>query len=127
LHSGASRMTLVAKHEFLIEFQGVDSATAGTLAEDLKEHVLSADPAVSAERRRSDPSSMDFGATLVLLLSAPAAVAVAKGIEAFLARHQTAAIRIKGANGSMVVENVTSRQASDLAVKLAKAMAAPNG
>ncbi|MBR0793996.1 hypothetical protein JQ615_01190 [Bradyrhizobium jicamae] len=118
-------MATVAQHKFFIEFQDVDTAAAGTLAEELREYLLSADPAVSAERRRADQSSMDFGATLILLLGAPAAVAVAKGIEVFLARYQSAAIRITGADGSIIVENLTSRQASNLALKLSKATAVP--
>jgi hypothetical protein len=109
------------KSEFEIEFQNVDVAEAGRLAEHLRQFVLDADASVEAKRRRSDQSSMDFGATLVLLLGAPAIVAVAKGIQSFLNRYQTARIRIKSPNGSIVVENLTSRQATDLALKLREA------
>jgi hypothetical protein len=61
------------------------------------------------------------------LLGTPAVVAVAKGIESFLSRYQTASIRIriKGPNGSVIVENLTSRQASDLAVTLRGALLSP--
>ena len=109
------------KHEFQIEFENVDLAEAGQLAEDLKDYVLTADASVEASWKRRDQSSMDFGASLVLLLGTPAVIAVAKGLERFLARYQTASIRITGPDGSVVIDNVTSRQASDLAERMLRA------
>jgi hypothetical protein len=109
-----------------IEFERVDAAEAGRLAESLREYVLDADASVEATRRRQDHSSMDFGASLALLLSAPAIVAVAKGIGSFLERYQTARIRITRPDGSIVVENLSSRQAAQLAARLREAWPGAN-
>lgn len=107
-----------SKHALQIEFENVDAAEAGRLAESLRDYVLNADPSVEATRRRQDQSAMDFGASLALLLGAPAIVAVAKGIESFLERYRTACIRITRPDGSIIVENLTSREAVQLAAKL---------
>lgn len=115
------RMDEGSKLELQVEFENVDTAEAGRLAESLRDYVLDADDSVEATRRRHDQSSMDFGASLVLLLGAPAVVAVAKGIESFLERYQTASIRITRPDGAVVIENLTSRQASNLALKLREA------
>ena len=106
------------KIELLVEFENADRAEAGQFARELREYILDTDSSVEAELRRSDQSLMDFGATLALLLAAPSVIAVAKGIQAFLGRYQAASIRITGQGGSVVVENLTARQASDLASSL---------
>src|SRR5690242_16534407 len=115
-----------SKLAFQIEFENVDAAEAGRLAETLRDYVLNADASVEAARRRQDQSSMDFGASLALLLGAPAIVAVAKGIESFLERYQTASIRITRPDGSIVVENLSGRQAARLAAKLRSAWPGSN-
>ena len=77
------------------------------------------------EKRRDDPSSQDFGATLILLLGAPAAVAVAKGIGQWLSLYRSAKVRIEQPNGTLIAENITSKQVFELAKLLQKDMSPP--
>jgi hypothetical protein len=103
------------KLEFQVEFENVDAAEAGRLAEKLKDYILHADAFVEAKRRRTDQSAMDFGTTLGILLAAPSVIEVAKGIASFLQRYQTTSITLKGPSGEIIVKNLTSRRAGDLA------------
>jgi hypothetical protein len=122
---GGNAMEDCKQLAFQIKFENVDVAEANRLVEDLRNYVLDAAPSVEAKRQRVDQTSMDCGSLLLVMLSAPAVVAVAKGIGNFLQRYQSASLTIKGPHGSVVVKNVTARQASDLAAKLQDAWAAP--
>jgi hypothetical protein len=106
--------------QFVIRFQDTSLAEANVLAESLRDAILDSHPDVSVKTQRDDPSLQDFGATLVLLLGAPAVVVVAKGIEQWLKRHQSASVRIEGPDGIIVAENVTGNQAVELAKLLHK-------
>jgi hypothetical protein len=70
----------------IVRFQGVSVAEAGRKAAALRDDLLNASPSIHAEIRKEDQTTQDFGATLVLLLGAPAVVAVAKGIADYLRR-----------------------------------------
>jgi hypothetical protein len=94
-----------------IYFNDADLATAGRLAESLRDWIGGVDRTVSAERQRVDSSSMDFGTSLVVLFGAPAVVAVAGGIEGWLKAHHSAKITIVTGNQKQVVENITSNNA----------------
>lgn len=79
------RRALVDKQSYLITFDDVSSADANRYADELREVLLDASPDVHVERKREDSSTLDFGATLVLLLGTPAAVAIARAIGNWLA------------------------------------------
>jgi len=113
-------MSVTPRLQIRICFNEVDVATAGNLAASLGEWVGGVDPTVSTQRQRTDPSTMDFGASLVVLFGAPAVVAVAKGIEGWLKAHHGAKITIISGNRKAVVENITS----DNAVKIAEILKA---
>jgi hypothetical protein len=98
-----------------VRFPQASVAEAGILAEDLRTALLDVHPAVFAERLRTDEANMDFGAALSLLLATPAITAVAKGIQAWLTRHNAAKLRIEGPDGRLIVENLTAGQVLDLA------------
>ena len=70
--------------EFTIGFVDANSADAGTYAADLKDHLAMVAPDVQARQLRTDPHAMDMGATLGIVLAAPAIVALAKGIADWL-------------------------------------------
>lgn len=106
--------------QFIIKFQDLSLAEANILAESLRDTILDSHPGVSVERRRDDQSSQDFGATLVLLLGAPAVIAVAKGIEQWLKRHQSARLRFELPNGTILAENLTGNQVIELVKLLQK-------
>jgi len=70
---------------------------------------------VQVHRRRDDPRTQDFGATLVLLLGTPAAAAVVTAIGNWLALRNRASLTIKRADEQIVVQNITSKKAGELA------------
>lgn len=69
-----------------IRFDHLSVADASIKAQGLRQAVLEASGEAQAKIVKDDPSTMDFGATLILVLGAPAAVAVAKGISDYLRR-----------------------------------------
>ncbi|GAB1724162.1 MAG: hypothetical protein NTNFB01_30580 [Nitrospira sp.] len=72
-----------------IRFEDVTVAEGGQRAEELRNELLDIG-AVSnndVEIAKDDPRTQDFGATLVMLLGAPAAVVLARGIRNYLERR----------------------------------------
>ena len=100
---------------FLIKFEKTSVSEAGTLAEDLRQVILDAHPDTSAARRRDDSSSMDFGTMLEVMLAAPAIIAVAKGVQAWLERHHAVTLRVEKPDGTLIAENLTPKRAVELA------------
>src|SRR3712207_1802750 len=97
---------------YVLSFEGASTADANRYAAELRELLLDADPTVRAAQRRDRPETQDFGATLVLVLGAPAAVAVAKGIESWLAKRNTARLTVTTDTGQVILENVGARDAA---------------
>jgi hypothetical protein len=87
-----------------IRFEGLSVAEAGNKAEGLRRDLLEVSPDVRVKIEQEDPSNQDFGATLVLILGAPAAVAVAKGVADYL-RRVGGKITIE-ADGKIIGENI---------------------
>jgi hypothetical protein len=104
--------------EFVIRFEGLSAAEAGEKAELLVEALRSVAPGVQADLMKTDAEAMDMGATVILLLSAPAIVAIAKGIARFIARERPGKLFIETPDGSVVF----SGDSSD-AAKIAAAFA----
>jgi hypothetical protein len=90
---GGGSMTKAA--DFLIAFQGVDVATANGLAADLEDFLSESVPDADIERRREDPLTQDFGATLAIIVGSAAVTALAKGVASWLARRQDARLVLK--------------------------------
>jgi hypothetical protein len=97
--------------ELLINFVGVNVAEANRLAEDLGNAIAESHKEVTVARRRGDDSAQDFGSTLTVLLAAPAAVAVAKGIQYWLMKHHSVRLTIVTKEKTTLVENLTSKDA----------------
>ena len=100
------------KETFAIKFKDVSLADANRYAEDLRRDILDADPLVKVDRSRDDPTSMDFGATLVLILGAKSLVATACAISNWLKRNNAASIRLETKDGTLVAHNLKSEDAS---------------
>ena len=73
------------QQSYSITFDDISPADANRYADELREILLDASPDVSVERKRDNPLTQDFGATLVLALGTPAAVAIARAIGNWLA------------------------------------------
>ncbi|MFG2044789.1 hypothetical protein [Dactylosporangium sp. NPDC048998] len=89
-----------------IKFDGLTLAEANQAAAELQEMVVDAadrageEVGSSVERHRTD--TQDFGATLVLVLGTPAAVAVVRAIHAYIAKRGSRVV-IETADGARVV------------------------
>jgi hypothetical protein len=105
----------VEKQTYIITFDNVSAAEANRYAEELRRALLDASPDVEVHRRRDDPHTQDFGATLVLLLGAPATAAIVTAIGNWLALRNRASLTIKRADEQIVVQNITSTKAAELA------------
>lgn len=99
---------------YLITFDEVSVAEANQYAEELRGFLLDASPDIVVRRRRDDPRTQDFGATLVLLLGTPATAAVVTAIKNWLIYRNPASITIKRDNEEIVVEQISSKKAEEL-------------
>ncbi len=100
---------------YLITFEGVSPADAQRYAEELRNALLDAAPDITVQRRRENPSTQDFGATLVLILGTPAVLAVIKAVGDWLTLRNHASLTLKTADGELTVQNITSNNAAELA------------
>jgi hypothetical protein len=85
-----------------IRFPDLELGDAGQAARILREAILDEAPGVEVEIQKDDETTMDFGATLVVVLGTPAVLAVARGIAKWIARER-AVIEIKGGEGTMQI------------------------
>ena len=98
-----------------IRFEGVSLRDAGNKAKDLRQQLLDASSAVTVDVQKDDPSTMDFGATLILVLGTPAVLAIASGIADYIRRDR----------GTLVIEKdgrVVFRGSSGDAARIAEAL-----
>src|SRR5262245_47666762 len=104
--------------QFEIRFEGLTADDAGIKAKKLRQELLAVSPEVSVTLAKDDHSNMDFGGTLVLVLSTPAIIAVAKGIAAFLKRDRASIIITK--DGEVVAVNISGEDAAQIAEVFSK-------
>ena len=105
-----------------IQFPNVTPDLGNVYAEELREELrdtLAAGDRV--ERRRTDPESQDFGATLVLVLGTTAVTAIAEGIRTWLARNSGVSLDIVVGNKTVRARNLDSQGVQELAKVLAAA------
>lgn len=98
-----------------ITFADLPPAAASRAATELRRMIVDrADADVSIDK--DDPDSQDAGSTLVLLFGSSAALAIAQGIKAFLAKRpaQHDGLTIKASDGTEIV--ATGETASKLDV-----------
>jgi len=109
----------VDEQTYIITFDDVSAADANRYAEDLRQALLDASPDVEVHRKRDNPRTQDFGTVLVLLLGSPATgaviTAIGTAIGNWLTLRHRASVTIKRADGEIVVQNVSSKNAVELA------------
>jgi hypothetical protein len=103
---------------YTIRFDGLEAADASRAAESLRRSLLEIDPTIKAKQARTDEEAMDFGTSLAVILATPAVITLAKGISNWLARTPTSKLTVIGPNGKTIVENISAKDAADLAEKL---------
>jgi hypothetical protein len=89
-----------------ITFEGLSSADANRAATELRRLMLErVDDDLDASIHRADVDSQDAGQVLVLLFGSSAAIAIAEGIRAFLAKRpaQRDGFTIRTADGTEIV------------------------
>lgn len=105
----------------MLRFDDVSSADANRYADELRALLLDTSPNVSVERKRENPSTQDLGATLVLILGTPAAVAIAKAIGNWLVLRR-GTITIESENGE-ITKITASNMTNDAQLKVLDIMA----
>ena len=112
------------KHRVAVHFEGLTAAEAGVAAQSLQQLLAESSPEVEATLERDRSEALDMGATLVLLLGAPAIIAVAKGIAAFIGkrgdRAGTLVVEWVGADGG--AESIRFEGGSADAARIAEAL-----
>lgn len=108
------------KNQILITFENSSIADANIYCHDLRSQLLDADPGIEVERVRPDSSAMDFGSTLVMVLGAPATIAAAKALIAWAQRNNRANIVLKTSSGTLVANNLESKDVAEVARALRK-------
>jgi histidyl-tRNA synthetase len=103
------------EYTYLITFDDASPADANQYTDELRNAILDATPDIMVRRKRSDSHAQDFGATLILILGTPAAAAVVTAIGNWLKLRQSASITWKTENEQILVQNITSRDAVQLA------------
>ena len=103
------------QHTYIVTFEGVSAAEANRYAQELRNALLDATPDIVVQRRRENPYTQDFGATLVLILGTPAAAAIIAAVGNWLKLRNSASLTWKTANGEILVQNITSKNAAELA------------
>ena len=103
---------------YIITFDGVSTADANIYAEELRDVLLDTTPEITVQRRRDNPLTQDFGATLVLILGAPSVVAVVKAIGDWLRLRTSASLTIETPDKHIVVQHITNRDAAQLVERL---------
>ena len=96
----------------VVKFENCSVADANRWAEDLRRELLDRVPDVQVDRKRDNPAAQDFGASLVLILGAPAVVVLAKALKTWLARNNAASIRLETTDGVLVANNLESKDAA---------------
>lgn len=112
------RKAAMEQQTYFILFDDASPAEASRYADELSNAILDATPEVTLQRERSHPQAQDFGTTLVLILGAPATVAITTAISNWLKMRNNASLTIKNGKHEIVVQNVTSKDAAQLAIQL---------
>jgi len=102
-----------------LRFEGVDEVEAQRLARLLKDDLLDEVEGISAEISKDRADTMDFGATLVLVLGTRVAVEIAKAVGDFLRRHSGAKLNIS-ADGAVIAQGLDSKDAAKIASAFAE-------
>jgi len=111
----------MSESKYIIKFEGGDLAQANSYAAELRDALLEAaadkQADIDVSVSKGDATTMDFGATLIIILGTPAVVAVAKGVADWLKKRNTASITIETSDGKLVAKNISARDAAILAEK----------
>lgn len=104
----------MSEQTYLLSFEGISEAEANRYAEELREILLDATAEVAVQRQRENPLAQDLGASLALIMGAPAVVAAVQAIGNWLQKRRSASLTIVTAEKKIVAENLTNKDAARL-------------
>jgi hypothetical protein len=110
----------MSQMRFVLSFDEASADDANRYAAELQEMLLSRDPGITVEQARDDENAQDFGATLILILGAPAVVRVASGIADYLRKRTQVSISVKSPKGEVVATGVNYNTAVELVEQVFK-------
>ncbi|GAA2480013.1 effector-associated constant component EACC1 [Winogradskya humida] len=103
-----------------IDIADVPPGRRGGYATELREFLLAEGGVAQIDIVRSDPGKQDLGATLIIAAGA-AAIAVAKGLQKWVAKRNTSSVIVKCGKGKEVrVTNISGKRADELARELSE-------
>jgi hypothetical protein len=94
---------MMADDSLKMTFPGASLAEGNQLAGSLQECLRDVDPALVVERERTSGDTMDFGASLGVILAPAVISAVAKGVAAWLSRNSGVRLEIRQDDGTVIV------------------------
>ena len=106
------------KQTYIVTFEGVSPSDANRYAEELRNVLLDTTADIAVQRKRESPQTQDFGSTLILILGTPAVGAVVTAVSNWLQLRKNASLTWKTADGEMIVQNISSKNAVELAQQL---------
>lgn len=98
--------------EIVLRLPEAGDAQGGRAIQGLARFLEGSVPTVTSRFARSNADAQDLGTTLVLIAGTPAALALAKGIAAWLVKAGKPAIEITSGNTKVVVEKGLSEEAT---------------
>jgi hypothetical protein len=109
------------QQRYIITFENGSVADANRWANELKETILDAPTSdVEVEQQRDNLYSLDFGATLLLVLGTPAIMVVAKAVGNWLQRRQSASLTFKRPEGDVIATGINNKTVVKLTELLLK-------
>ena len=100
---------------YVLSFSNCSPAEANRCAEELRNVLLDASDEIIVQRQRESAATQDLGGTLVLILGAPAIVALATALGNWLQLRNKVSLTIETADKKLIASNLTSKDASRLA------------
>jgi hypothetical protein len=101
------------QQEFLVNLDGITARDADALIDDLASE-LQRSGFEKSSRLRDDERTQDFGATLILVLGAPAVIAAIKAIRDWSVR-KNAGVIIRKRNGDIIARGLESKDMKEVA------------
>jgi len=101
-----------------IYFEDATLAERGIKASNLRDHILENFSDVKIDIKKEDPTTQDLGTILVLILGAPAVVAIARGIADYLRRDRGKITITK--DGTVVAEGLSGDDAARITEAMSK-------
>jgi len=99
---------MIQSRRFVVQLAGLTAGEADEAAASLEAKLKRLGQAELVDRVRQDARHMDFGASVAVVLAAPAAVAVAKGLADWLRSRDQGELEIILADGSSIVARGTA-------------------